>query len=440
VLALARIVVPMVIVASPELHAARALVTDPASLRFVPDGLGLVARLPLTPEVARVLFVVALSSAATAMLGWMSRISLATLTVSAGLLFSVSQRSGAVLHDMHLFWLTALLATSPCGDAWSIDAWGSGPPPARAPRYGVPLLYARAILGVVYLFPGIHKLRVSGLSWISAENVVHQMHAKWLEHGALPPVRVDQAPWLCALGALGVVAFELSFLFLALGPPRARIVALASGLAFHLSTQVFLFIPFVSLWACYVVLLDGAWLERLDDRLRGPRAPRPPRTGGDEAGRQTALTLAVGSALVVAAVVQGARGATQAWPFACYPTFAERQGPTIPDILVEATLGDGTHRALTGREHRARTQAEWGHVFRLAGGYGGGASRDALVAHARRVLAGDGIDPASVLSVRMSRVMVPTAPARWAEAPTGGVLLSALEGPLPRPDPPLRAP
>ncbi|HSO37163.1 MAG TPA: hypothetical protein VLT33_31775, partial [Labilithrix sp.] len=103
-LALLRIVVPLIVLVSPELYSARALVESPGRLAFVPEGLGLIARLPVGPALARVLFIVALSSAATAILGWWSRASMLVLTLSAGLLFSLSQRQGAVLHDMHLFW------------------------------------------------------------------------------------------------------------------------------------------------------------------------------------------------------------------------------------------------------------------------------------------------------------------------------------------------
>lgn len=268
-LALLRIVVPLVIVASPELYAAPALAASPSRIGFVPEGLGVVARIALDPATARVLQAVALTSAATAALGFLSRTSMLILSLSAGLLFSLSQRQGAVLHDMHLFWMTALLAASPCGDAWSLDAWGK-PRPGNSPRYGVPVALARLLLGLVYFFPGLHKLRVSGMQWISAENVIHHMHAKWLEEGIVPALRIDRAPALCAAGAFFVVAFELSFVFLALASKKTRWVALSAGLLFHLATQVLFFIPFVSLWACYVVLIDGDVLEKVE-RIRGRR-------------------------------------------------------------------------------------------------------------------------------------------------------------------------
>lgn len=467
VLAAARIVVPLVIVLSPELHRAPALAALPPDvraeqLRFVPHGLALVSRFDLSPSAARVLYVVALSSAATAALGFLSRTSMLVLTLSAGLLFSLSQRGGAVVHDMHLFWIAALLAASPCGDAWSIDAWGEAPLAARGRRYGAPLVCARVMLGLVYLFPGIHKLRDSGLAWASADNVIAHMHAKWLEHGTLPLVRIDHAPLLVTAGALAAVVFELSFLPLALFSRRTRRVALFAGLAFHASTLLFFFIPFPSLWACYVVLLEGEGLERVERRARrlwsalrvrsvpgggpGQVAAVPAREEQRALGRseevgESSRRAPLGALLVSAVVVAlaceaGIRGRTQAWPFACYPTFSHVQEPSVPDVVVElvADAPGGSERyVLTGREERARAQHEWAHVWRIAGAYGDPPSEAALRAHARRVALGAGVTLALVRSTRISRASLPSAPERWTERPDAPsvprVLLMEIAGP-----------
>lgn len=424
-LALLRIVVPLVIVCSPELFDGPRLAASPELSRFVPEGLGLVTQLSLSAGAVRVLQIVALSSAATAMLGYASRVSMLVLTLSGGLVFSFSQRQGAVVHDMHLFWLCALCAASPCGDAWSLDAWGKPLPPPGV-RYGVPLTGARVLLGLVYFFPGYYKLRDSGLAWASSANVTAHMHAKWLEHGRVPFVRIDHAPLLCAVGAALVIAFELSFVILALAK-RTRVFALAAGLAFHFSTQVFFFITFTSLWACYVVLLEPRWLEAVDRRLRGLAAA----TTDVIPARATRASVVVAAALVACVAVQGIRGVTQAWPFACYPRFSHLQEDAIPEIVVELTTTHGEHVRLTGRERAPRSQAEWGRVFRLSGAYGTAPDPVALRAYAAQVAGDAAIEPTQPVSVY--RVLVPTAPERWSETPSGGVLLTALS-------PPLRAP
>jgi hypothetical protein len=444
-LALLRIVVPLVILRSPELHDAPALARHPERLAALPEGLGLLARLPLTEGVVRALVVLTVSSAATALLGYRTRLSLGVLTASGLLVFSLSQREGAVLHDMHLFWMTALLAASRAGDAWSLDAWGQ-PRPGPSIAYGVPLQLARLLLGVVYFFPGVHKLAASGARWMTSANLIGQLHAKWLENHALPLVRIDLHPRLCALGAALVVAFELSFFVLALCR-RTRPLALLAGLAFHAATQLLLFIPFMSLWACHVVLLDGAHLERIEGRLRALLGLAPvDRDGAGDRGegsdpgvaqgedgeqdkgdaRWPRGALAVGGMIAVAAGAQGARGQTQAYPVACYPTFEHIQGGFLPDLVIEWTDQAGVSRRITGREQRRRSQADWGRVFWLSGATGAPPDEGQLRAYARQVAAEAGAERSwqEAARVRVLRVMVPTAPEDWEQAPRGGVILA----------------
>ncbi len=279
-------VVPAVILASPELHGAQRLVESPGRLGFVPEGLGLIAQLPIGPPLGRILFVIALSTATTAILGFWSRASRAILTLSAGLLFSLSQRQGAVLHDMHLFWMAALLAASPCGDALSLDARGKPAPPP----------------------------------------------------------------------------------------------------------------------------LSGRAAPDVDRQERAPRLP-----------------IFVGAALCLAVAVQGLRARTDAWPFACYPTFGHLQSATIPDIVVELAVDDGTTRRVTGREERTRSQEDWGRAFRLSGAYGDRPPELALRVYAREVVLGAHVNPDNIERTRILRVAIATE--SWQEAPRGGVLVSEVTDP-----------
>jgi hypothetical protein len=124
---------------------------------------------------------------------------------------------------------------------------------------------------------------------------------------------------------------------------------------FHIGTQVLMGIPFFGLWGCYVALFDWEWL--LEPRPEGPAVPpRPP-------GRAWVL----GVALTVAAAVQGARGAVQAWPFACYPTFQWMLGTEIPDVSMVAVLDDGRERRIPPR---AKSQAGWATAWTVAGTMG----------------------------------------------------------------------
>ncbi|HEX2671215.1 MAG TPA: HTTM domain-containing protein [Polyangiaceae bacterium] len=425
-LAALRVVVSALILISPELHQAPQLAAHPELLDFVPEGARFLAALHLTPHAAETLRLLALSSGALALLGFYARAAMACLTLSALPLYALSQFSGAVMHDMHLFWFSGLLALSPCGDVWSLDGWGQSPMrPAR--EYALPVGICRAFLGVIYFFPGLHKLLESGWEWAAAPHVIAQMHVKWFEYAQVPWLRVDRHPWLCALGGHAVLAFELGFLPLVTWR-KTRPLAACLGLAFHGSTQVFFFIPFVSLWACYVVLLP--W-HRLRSRstVVPTRSAQSARTPSGITPRVGAALPAVvfGGAVLSLAVVQGVRGQTQAWPIACYPTFAAIIGDTLPDLLIEAERPDGQKIRFTGRERAPRSQADWGRVFRIAGVYGSPPNAHDLRAHALDAARRAEIPLAPGSTIRVYRANFATAPEHWQSPPREPSLLVSFE-------------
>jgi hypothetical protein len=383
-LAFCRVAVLLVILVSPEVQDGVAWSSLPPALRVVPEGLGwLVALVPITPDLARIAQVVLVASAMTGIAGLFSRISLLIVTFAGLYLFAMVQLSGSVTHDMHLFWFTALLAASPSGAALSLDAWiarrrrPSAPAPGPSVACAVPLWGARLLLGAIYFFPGFWKLWSSGLGWIFSDNLRNQMYWKWYQMGGFTPaLRVDLSPTSCQAGALAAVLFELSFVLLVL-TRRGRVAAAIVGLGFHLVSSVFLRIPFMSLWICYVVLIDWAAISARIERLGGAE-PEPPENGVSrrENGvpRRAVVCACLGLALLAGAVVQGGRNAVQAWPFACYPTFQWMVSAEIPDLLVEAVGDDGRPAALLdgggGAAGGARSQQRWGMVWSITGMYG----------------------------------------------------------------------
>ena len=362
-LALLRVVVPAMILLTPEVRHAAALAGAPAALRVAPEGLGwFVAWVPIQPAVATGVQGVCAFSALCAIAGVRARVALTVLTVSAFYLFALSQLSGAVWHDMHLLWMSALLAASPCDEALAYDRRGQPPAPDSL-RYAWPLTFARLLLAGVYFFPGLHKLMTSGLAWALSDNLRNQLWWKWAEHGVTPALRVDHAPGLLGAGALFVLLFELSFPVLAL-VPRTRPWAAVAGLAFHLFAATFLRIPFVSLWATYVVLVDPRALvprrwRRAVMRAPPEAAPSPPLRA----------TLLVGPALLVGVFAQGLRGQTRAFPFACYPTFEFMAPAEMPDLEIEVETAAGERLVVPhARDARGyRTQRQWGQIWSLAG-------------------------------------------------------------------------
>jgi hypothetical protein len=364
-LAALRIVVAVMFLWLPEVRHAAERAAIPAALRVVPEGLGwFVALVPITPALARVAQVVAAFAAFCAIAGVRARVALGVLSVAGFYLLALSQLSGWVWKDMHVLWMAALLAASPCDDALAFDRRGV-PDASDSRRYGVPLTFARLLLACVYFFPGFHKLRVSGLAWALSDNLRNQLYWKWAEHGVTSPWRYDRVPHLLQVGGLFVLAFEIGFPVLVLTSRRTRMIALVAGLAFHLMAWWLLRIAFVSLWAQYVVLVDPAWVRSVFARWRGTRVV----TVASDDVRASRATPWCGSLLLAGAIVQGARGQMRAFPFACYPTFERIAGVSMPDLRIEVERADGTWVEIVhARDARGyRTQREWGEIWSLAG-------------------------------------------------------------------------
>jgi len=408
-LAALRIAVAGILLISPELHAARALAAAPARLVRVPEGIAWLAELSFTASSVGAVHTLAVCVGALTLLGYWTRVATALFALSATFLISFTQRAGAALHDMHLLWLLALLAVSPAGDVWSVDAWGERMP-APALRYGVPLCFARALLGVVYLFPGIHKLLDSGWTWASAHNITALLYGKWFQYGQVPSWRIDRWPSLLASGGGGVLLFELSFIMLAL-LPRTRWLALGSGLLFHVSTQLFFFISFYSLLVCYVMLLPWQRVLRRTRKLAETMAAR------DE--RWPWSSILVGGALLLGASIQGARGQTQSFPFACYPTFAGLRDLSAPDLIVELGAADGGAIRLERDFAQPRSQQEWSRIYALLGAYGGAAGDDQLRSFARERARALGQTRAlqRASELRFIAADYSTEPSDWGKAP-----------------------
>lgn len=73
-----------------------------------------------------------------------------------------------------------------------------------------------------------------------------------------------------------MVLLELSFPVLA-WRPRWRPLAASLGLGFHIAAARLMFLPFATLFACYVVLIDWEWLLAW---LRDERPVEAPSGGG----------------------------------------------------------------------------------------------------------------------------------------------------------------
>lgn len=421
-LAVLRITVACVLSLSTSIASAPEWATLPEATRTVPLGVGwLVPLLPIDAGTAtwvRIAFHVACVLGG---LGLFTRASWIAIALSCSYLLLVPQLGGAVFHDHHLLWLAVIVAASPAGDALSVDAWlarrrGSSLP-RRGRAHGLAVRLSWLVIGLVFFFPGVHKLAESGLAWALSDNLRNQMWWKWAQDPTLlPALRIDRHPGLCRTLAALTILFELSFLPLVLHP-RTRALAVVSALAFHAGTHVFMGIDFSVLWATYPMFVPWqALLDRLRDAPAAAPVPVPARSSTPQLA--TALPLFAGI------VVAGATGSMQAYPFACYPTFQWMADDTMPALAIEIEHADGRREPLDRALFQEPGPRGWALSWRLAGVYGP-FDREAFEAwwadRAARAPLRDRVQDA--VHVRASRVRVSIDPDRASEAVTRTTLL-----------------
>jgi len=375
-LAVFRITVALVIAASSSAHVAVEWAALPAAARVAPLGVGfLLPHLPISPELVSGARALMYAACVTGAVGLFSRASFALLSVSAAYVLLIPQLGGAVFHDHHLLWFGALLAASPCGDALSVDAWlarrRSAALPTHGPAYGLALRVAWLIVGLIFFFPGVHKLQAMGLDWVLSDNLRHQLWWKWAQDPTLlPRLRIDRVPWLLHGLAGLVLLFELSFLLLVF-VRRTRLLAVAAALAFHAGTHALMGIDFSVLYACYTVFLPWSeWLGRQRESAETASAQPLPGQPSLPPPRSLRPMLVVGALLLTGIVTAGVAGAMQAYPFACYPTFAFDPGPSMPALVIDVVHVDGRGERLDPQRHRAPGPRGFALEWRLAGAYG----------------------------------------------------------------------
>lgn len=202
--------------------------------------------------------IVMLTAAASMVcLGLGVRTSVAALLVY-GWHVSYTNRALPATSDMDtLLRVTAfLVAISPCGRSWSLDAHRRREPGQLAPRYG--LLLMQWQLAVMYWTTGFRK--VVDPYWQDGEIVGYF----WLSSfSTLPPEVVGYAR-LAAVATYATLALEFSLPFL-LWSRSTRFIAIVAGVGFHLSialTSTVDVFSFAAL-ALYLAFLDQRDIRRL---------------------------------------------------------------------------------------------------------------------------------------------------------------------------------
>ncbi len=219
-------------------------------------------------------------------LKWVMVMSLLMSTV--GFLTPVTTKTSAVLvlfyqglvrsfghfnHDEIIaVYFLLVLAFAPCADRLSVDHLVRQRPAKPRWAYGYPILLMQSLLAWSYFSSAIIKLRISGLSYFSPDNLpalsiaqsLDNLHDTHFRIGFLLPAIRQYTPIIVAL----VILWELSFP-LAIFWKRSRWAILGFGVVFHLGTLLLLNFLFAYTLATYAVFIDFRRLRIWFHRRRG---------------------------------------------------------------------------------------------------------------------------------------------------------------------------
>jgi hypothetical protein len=360
----------------------------PADLRVAPFGIGwLIDILPMSPAWAGAASYLFILVCVSGFLGFFSRTSAALALVLGFYVLGIPQFFGKIDHYHHLLWFAAILAASPCGDALSIDALiasrkkknGEVTEPLIA--YALPLRFVMLLMGSIYFFAGVWKFVIGGIGWATSDNMKYILYAQWFRLDWLPAFRIDQFPLLCKAAGIGVIVFELAFIFL-LFFPRLRRFAALGGLLFHFSVYFFAHINFWTLALCYVVFIDFEPLYRRFVKVKPSVSGEIPATrilGIENPSQMPARPwqrksngiFVIGSLLFAINILFGIT-LIDSWPFAVYPTFASVEEKYLQSLTISLSNPDRTtteiipykEQSLQSRIHPSRliglfTQVLW---------------------------------------------------------------------------------
>lgn len=175
-------------------------------------------------------------------------------------------------HDeMLAVYYLAVLAFTPCGDAFSIDSRRNKTTTQRPTfAYAYPILLMQLLMAWTYFSSALIKLRIAGLKYLSTDNLpalaifhsldnLHDTHFKlafWLPH-----VKA-YLPFAVGFVLLWELLFPLAIFW-----RRVRWWIIGFGIIFHGATLIFMNIFFPHQLAMYLIFVDwDRWKNRLSDK------------------------------------------------------------------------------------------------------------------------------------------------------------------------------
>lgn len=190
---------------------------------FTPVGIFHLVPRGLSPEMLKFFGVLWPLACLTSLIGFKTRWSMLIAAVSGLILDGYHYNFGRVFHFNHLFMmLLVILALTPCGDQWSLDAVlrrrrGQPPPANPSDRYSWGLRLGQLYIVNFYFCTGLSKVLRSGWEWAWSENLAFKIMEAVL--------RNSTGDWLLMQDPLLLRAFAVSALTLELLSPLALLNA-----------------------------------------------------------------------------------------------------------------------------------------------------------------------------------------------------------------------
>lgn len=327
------------------------------NLMVIPKGLGwLESFLVFDPPIISVLVVIFKVTCAASILGLFSRYTMLIAALLSVYLLGIPQLFGKINHYHHVVWFALILAVSPSYHIFSLDSYfkkRKGQTLSYGPSmiYGAPIRFMWIMVGYLYFSAGFPKWWFNGIDWVFSNSLAYRMYFKWMDLPGIwtPAFRIDHHPILLQASALGVILFEVSFIFL-IFLPKLRYVAVFSGIIFHQMTRIFLKINFIHLQICYVIFFNWhkifQWIgirvfkkdvfSQEEVRVLEKTRMRP----------YLAAPIIISVMLLIGNFYCGARG-INSWPVTTYPAFFQVfDKPYFARLEIIVTPKDGEPFAL----------------------------------------------------------------------------------------------
>lgn len=313
--------------------------------------------LPRSNSLLEALYYLLVVSGTLAVIGLWTRASTAVASLLGFYLLSIPQLFGQVVHYNHLVLFSFLLAVSPCGDAFSLDAWlhkrrfgRAAPALEPSTYYAAPLKIIMVVMGIAYYFAGAWKVCRVGIRWFTPDYMRLILLVKMQEFNPTSfQLWTLKHPAMLILGAIFTIAFEIGFVFAILNR-RTRILAFLSGIAFHNLTYALMQIQFLDMQVCYVTLVDWGWLVaafRARTLLNAGAIPYGQELSNYAAPRLRLSFRVAAFIITVGMLIGGVTHIVNGWPIGCYPTFDWQPDSRVKELGFEVQSASGKVDAYT---------------------------------------------------------------------------------------------